>query len=135
MSEEKIFTEKQKMLINCLSDGMVIEEAKALFTSAPYLVPGDKFDQWIRDPELLKKVIDKSNDLIGQAWGTMWREIKNKAMLGSIQHAKLLIEFVQNGKKLADNRLRLIFEDSVSGGAKDENEPDEFAGEGVTSGY
>lgn len=109
------FTEKQEMVIRLLADGMTLDECAEIMTSDPQLVPAETMYRWLRDVELLKAVIARTNDLIGQAWGTMWQAIKRNAMLGSTPHSKLLIEYVQNGKRLPDQTLRLIFDKAVAG--------------------
>lgn len=105
---------KQKF-IRSLADGHDYQEIKEQLTAEPYLVPEGTLDEWYNDPEILKEVVTVSNEIIEQAWGAMWYSIKRKAMLGSIPHSKLLIEFVTNGRKLADNKLRLVFDNAVQG--------------------
>ena len=107
--------ESKKLFIRLLAEGKSVEECISALTSEPYLLSVDVIREWFSDPEILKQVVDLSNNIIEQAWGTMWSSIKKKAMLGSIQHSKLLIEFVTNGRKLADNKLRLIFDSSTTG--------------------
>lgn len=125
---EKNFSSGQMELIRLLADGQTVEQATEILKADPYLIPNSELEAWIRTPEILQAAIDRSSDLLGQAWGTMWHSIKQKAMLGSVQHSKLLIEFVSNGKKLGDNTLRLIFDDAVAGRKK-------FEDEGVSDGY
>lgn len=110
------FTEKQKALIRMLADGTTIDDCIQVMVSDPYLVDPKIIADWMRNADILKEVIRLSNDIIGQAWGTMWYSIKKKAMLGSVQHSKMLIEFVQNNNRLPDSRLQLIFDDVVAGG-------------------
>jgi hypothetical protein len=123
-------SENQELLISLLADGLTIDQCIDSLSRPPHLVDKAIVEDWLRDPELLKRAIKKSNDIIGQAWGTMWYSIKKQAMLGSIQHSKLLIDFITNNNRLPDNTLKLIFDKAVAGGIKDAAD-----NEGVTNGY
>ena len=113
MGEE--FKGKMDLLVSLLADGRTVEECTEKLCGDPHLVDRDLVGTWLRDPDLLQRAIDRSNDLIGQAWGTMWLNVKAKAMLGSIQHARLLIEFIQNNNRLSDNTLKILFDKAVAG--------------------
>lgn len=97
--------------IRQLSEGVTFEAVEKKLCESPYNLDGSTAAEMVRDSELLQAVVERSNNLINQAWGTMWQSIKAKAMLGSVPHCKLLIEFVQNGNKLNGGRLRIVFED------------------------
>ena len=112
---DRIYSEKERVLIKMLAEGQTMPECRKTLSEDPHLVPIETVEKWLADAELLKEVIERSNDLIGQAWGTMWLNIKRNAMLGSVPHSKLLIEFVQNGKRLAVGKLSLIFDRAVAG--------------------
>lgn len=98
-----------------LAEGERLDKAVEILTADPHNVPKSEVENWARDVELLKRVIDRSNGLLGQAWGGMWRSIKDKAVLGSVPHCKMLIEFVQDKKGLPEDLLNLIFSKAVAG--------------------
>lgn len=106
---------KQQLLIAWLGEGIPVEKCVETLTKEPHNVPMGDAEMWVRDPDLLQAGLERSNDLIIQCWGAMWRTIKEKAVLGSVQHSKMLIEFITNGKKLASNEMRLVFEKAVKG--------------------
>lgn len=114
MEEEKRL-DGASALVELLADGLTVEECVKELTCEPWLIPVEEVNAWLKDAELLQRAIDRSNDLIGQAWGTMWKSIKRSAMLGSIQHSKLLIEYLSNDRRLGDKTLKVIFDDAVAG--------------------
>ena len=104
----------KKLLIQLLADGHTPEQCVEILKQEPYLIQENLIKESLRDPVLLAKAIEKSNDIISQAWGTMWKNIKLKASLGSVQHSKLLIEFIQNKNRLPDNKLHILFDEVTS---------------------
>lgn len=104
-----------------LAEGERLDQVVEIMLAEPHNVPQGELDTWSRDAELLKRVIERSNDLIGQAWGGMWRTIKEKAILGSPPHCKMLIEFVQESKRLPERELMLRFAEAVAGKGKNDD--------------
>lgn len=105
----------KELFARLLASGEHMDRCKEILMGDPYNVPLMDVEGWCCDAVLLKGVIDRSNELLGQAWGGMWRKIKEMALLGSVQHCKMLIEFVQDKKGLPDEMLKVIFEKAVAG--------------------
>jgi hypothetical protein len=68
------------------------------------------------DPDDLKKIINRTNEKLGQTWGTMWRNIKTKAALGDYRSSKMLIEFIQNQSGGIPKSLKIIFNEDADQG-------------------
>lgn len=102
--------ELKNFVIECFSDGYTVEETtekvKRIFPTQEIFVPA-----LFNDAETLKAIIERTNDKLGQTWGTMWKNIKKKAALGDHRSAKLLIEFVRDQSGGIPKELKLIFEE------------------------
>lgn len=110
MQEKNVLTTKD-IFIDLMSDGHTYDEVCNILCSEPHLIPVESLLEWYKDPEVLKEIIESGSNKIGQVWGSMWKNIKRQAALGSIPHSKLLIEHVQNSKSVALSKLQFFFED------------------------
>jgi hypothetical protein len=104
----------QQFFVDYMADGFSFEEIKRKLTVAPFNLSEDQVNNFYRDAELLQRIIETANARLGQTWGSMWRQIKIKAALGSIQESKILIDFIQNGKAVPFSKLRVIFDDTTT---------------------
>jgi len=110
--DEKNFTPAEEKFIDLLSDGYQISDARSVLCGPVYNLSGDQLEAMYRNSEVLQAIIERSNDKLGQAWGTMWQRIKEQAMLGSVSHSKLLIDFIQNKSAGNFGRLKISFDES-----------------------
>jgi hypothetical protein len=111
MAEEKNFNAAEEKFIDLLSDGFQLSDAVAVLCGCVYNLSGDQVQAMYRNAEILQAIVERSNDKLGQAWGTMWQRIKEQAMLGSVSHSKLLIDFIQNKSSGNFNRLKISFDE------------------------
>lgn len=103
--------EVKEKFIEMMADGYNRDEITRVLCSEAYGVEEIAISSWYRDPDILLQCVEQASSQLGQSWGVMWKQIKLKAELGSVKHAKLLIDYFNEQKPISAREIKISFDD------------------------